>query len=219
MTDASETGASGTSAPGTDTSETSTSEASTPGADAPGTTEPGTTEPGTDAPGATEPERPEPPMTGDERVQLTGFLDFLRASVVWKCSGLTDEQARRSLVPSELTTVAGLLGHLTLVEAWWFRSVLDGQPDEWEERLKIDRDAEFRAAMETPMDQLIADYQAEIERCRAVVAARGFDDTVTLPKGKEVSVRWVVVHMIEETARHLGHLDLLREMTDGRTGE
>ncbi|WP_027927745.1 DinB family protein [Amycolatopsis benzoatilytica] len=165
------------------------------------------------------PERPDPPMAGDERTQLTGFLDFLRASVVWKCSGLSDEQARRELVPSKLTTVAGLLCHLTLVENYWFRVVLDGQPDEWAERLEIDRDAEFRAALEIPMAQLIADYQAETERCREVVAARGFDDTVLFKGDRELTVRWVVAHMIEETARHLGHLDLLREMTDGLTGE
>ena len=85
-------------------------------------TEPLSTEPLSAKPlSAKPPERPDPPMAGDERTQLTGFLDFLRAGVVWKCSGLTDEQARRSLVPSELTTIAGLLGHLTLVENYWFR--------------------------------------------------------------------------------------------------
>ncbi|WP_093573866.1 DinB family protein [Amycolatopsis rubida] len=165
------------------------------------------------------PERPDPPMAGDERAQLTGFLDFLRASVVWKCSGLTDEQARRTQVPSELTTIAGLLCHLTLVENYWFRVVLDGQPDAWADRLEIDRDAEFRLALELPMTQLIADYEAEAEQCRAVVAARGFDDTVLFKGDKPLTVRWVVTHMIEETARHLGHLDLLRELTDGLTGE
>ena len=158
-------------------------------------------------------------MAGDERTQLTGFLDFLRASVVWKCSGLTDEQARRTHVPSELTTIAGLLCHLTLVENWWFRVVLDGQPDEWADRLEVDRDAEFRVALEVPVAQLIAEYEAETEKCRAVVAARGFDDTVLYKGDKPLTVRWVVAHMIEETARHLGHLDLLRELTDGLTGE
>ena len=158
-------------------------------------------------------------MAGDERTQLTGFLDFLRASVVWKCSGLTDEQARRAHVPSELTTIAGLLCHLTLVENYWFRVVLDGQPDLWADRLEIDRDAEFRVALETPMAQLIAEYEAEAGKCRAVVAAREFDDTVLFKGDKPLNVRWVVTHMIEETARHLGHLDLLRELTDGLTGE
>jgi uncharacterized damage-inducible protein DinB len=165
------------------------------------------------------PVRPDPPMAGDERTQLTGFLDFLRASVVWKCSGLTDEQARRSLLPSELTTIAGLLGHLTLVENYWFRVILDGQPDEWAEALELDQDAEFRAAHRTPIERLIADYQAETALCREIVAARAFDDTVVFKEREPLTVRWVVAHMVEETARHLGHLDLLRELTDGLTGE
>jgi uncharacterized damage-inducible protein DinB len=167
----------------------------------------------------TPPQRPEPPMAGDERTQLTGFLDFQRASVLWKCSGLTDEQARRVHLPSELTTVAGLLGHLALVEDYWFSIVLDGQPDRWAEELERDQDAEFRRALATPIEQLIAEYRAETERSRAVVAARSFDDTVLFKDERELSVRWVVTHMIEETARHLGHLDLLRELTDGLTGE
>ncbi|WP_033292339.1 DinB family protein [Amycolatopsis jejuensis] len=154
-------------------------------------------------------------MDGDERTQLTGFLDFLRASVEWKCSGLTDEQARRVHLPSELTTISGLLCHLTLVENYWFCVVLDGQPDEWAERLEVDRDAEFRVALEVPIEQLLAEYRAETERCRAVVAARGFGDTVRYKGDRPLTVRWV----IEETARHLGHLDLLRELTDGLTGE
>ncbi|HWD02940.1 MAG TPA: DinB family protein [Amycolatopsis sp.] len=158
-------------------------------------------------------------MEADERAQLTGFLDFLRASVIWKCAGLTDEQARRSHVPSELTTIAGLLLHLTLVEAYWFRVVLDGQPDEWEEALKLDRDAEFRVALTMPIAELIADYEAETACCREVVAERELADTVLYQNEKRLTVRWVVTHMIEETARHLGHLDLLRELTDGLTGE
>ncbi|MGW4485595.1 DinB family protein [Amycolatopsis sp. NPDC004368] len=166
----------------------------------------------------TPPERPEPPKDADERTQLTTFLDFLRASVVWKCGGLTDEQARRRHLPSELTTIAGLLGHLVLVENFWFRVVLDGRPDVWEEALELDPDAEFRAALTTPIEQLIADYEAEVALCREVVAAREFTDTAPYRDGR-ITVRWVVAHMIEETARHLGHLDLLRELTDGLTGE
>jgi uncharacterized damage-inducible protein DinB len=166
-----------------------------------------------------EPKRPEPPMTGDERTQLNGFLDFLRATVVWKCSGLTDEQARRALVPSELTTIAGLLGHLTLVEQYWFNVVLDGQEDVWKEALETDPDAEFRVAMQTPLDQLIATYQVECERSRKIVARMGLDDEADFRGNRRVNVRFVVTHMIEETGRHAGHLDLLRELTDGLTGE
>lgn len=163
--------------------------------------------------------RPEPPRVGDERDQLNGFLDFLRGTVVLKATGLTDEQARRSLVPSELTTVAGLVSHLTLVEQYWFGQVLDGQPDLWKEQLEADPDAEFRVALEIPLDRLIADYEAECQRSRDVAAKLALTDTGKTAKGEPVNLRWVIVHMIEETGRHAGHLDLLRELLDGTTGE
>jgi len=158
-------------------------------------------------------------MLGGEREQLAGFLDFLRGTVVLKAAGLTDEQARRSLVPSELTTVAGLLAHLTLVEQYWFGQVLDNQPDPWAEQLAEDRDAEFRVALGIPLDRLVADYEAECQRSRDVVAKLELDATGTTAKGQPVNVRWVLIHMIEETGRQAGHLDLLRELLDGTTGE
>jgi uncharacterized protein DUF664 len=158
-------------------------------------------------------------MIAGEREQLTGFLDHQRATVVWKASGLTDEQARRSLVPSELTTIAGLLPHLQLNEEYWFGTVVGGAPDAWDEILKADPDAEFRIGARKPMSELIADYQAQCGKSREIVAAHDLDEVVSLPSGRELTVRWVVIHMIEETARHAGHLDLIREMTDGLTGE
>ncbi|PRX46484.1 uncharacterized protein DUF664 [Prauserella shujinwangii] len=167
---------------------------------------------------ATEPTRPEPPTTGGEREQLTGFLDFLRATVVWKCSGLTDEQARRRLVPSELTTIAGLLGHLAFVEQYWFEVVLDGRPDPWREALAEDPDAEFHAALRTPLAELLDGYAAQCARNREITARLALDDEA--PHGeRKVNLRFVLIHMIEETGRHAGHLDLLRELTDGLTGE
>lgn len=158
-------------------------------------------------------------MTGDEREVLHGLLDYQRATVVWKGSGLSPEQALQSHVPSELTTVAGLLVHLTLVENYWFSIVLDGQEDAWDDILKDDPDAEFRVKPGTPVDGLIADYEAECARSREIVAKRAFDDEVDYKGDRRVNVRWVVAHMVEETARHAGHLDLLRELTDGLTGE
>ncbi len=158
-------------------------------------------------------------MVGSQREQLTGFLDFHRATVVWKCGGLTDEQARRSLVPSELTTIAGLLGHLTFVEEYWFSIVLAGKPDRWREAFAEDPDAEFRRAMRTPIARLLAEYEQECRRSREILAGLDFDKVVTFRGDRAVSVHWVVAHMVEETARHAGHLDLLRELTDGLVGE
>jgi uncharacterized damage-inducible protein DinB len=166
-----------------------------------------------------EPKRPEPPLTGDERTQLNGFLDLYRSTVVWKSAGLTDEQARRAHVPSELTTIGGLVGHLTLVEDYWFGVLLDGGEDRWKEALEKDRDAEFRQALVTPLSTVIDEYAAQCQVSRDILAKLDLDAEVPFTEGRTVSVRWVVLHMIEETARHVGHLDLLRELTDGTTGE
>lgn len=159
-------------------------------------------------------------MTAGEREQLTGFLDFQRATIVWKSSGLSDEQARRSLVPSELITVGGLLSHLRLNEEYWFGTVIDGRPDRWDEILKADPDAEFREGQQLAVAHLIADYEAQCQVSREIVARRDLDGVALLPESRrQVTVRWVILHMLEETARHAGQLDLVREMIDGLTGE
>lgn len=157
-------------------------------------------------------------MAGGEREQLAGFLDFLRATAVWKATGLTDEQSRWPLVASTLTAVGPLLSHLTYVEHHWFAVVLDGQEDTWAEQLKADPDVEFRVALDLPLPRLIADYEAECAASRKVAGRLGLDATATR-RGEPVNLRWVLIHMIEETARHVGHLDLLRENIDGQTGE
>jgi len=162
--------------------------------------------------------RPEPPMLGGEREQLTGFLDFQRATVVWKATGLSDEQARRPLVASQLTAIAPLLSHLRYVERYWFAVVFEGKEDTWAEELKSDPDIEFRVGLDKSLSRLIAEYEAECATNREIAArldldARGYH------RGDPVNLRWVLVHMVEETARHAGHLDLLRENIDGATGE
>lgn len=165
------------------------------------------------------PTRTEPSRTGDERTQLTGFLDFLRQSVVWKASGLTDDQAHRALVPSPLTTIAGLVAHLTFVEQRWFEVVLAGRPDPWRAALAADPDAEFRAARGKPVADLIREYERQCALSRDILGNFAFTDEVTTTKGEPLTVRWIVAHMVEETGRHAGHLDILRELTDGLTGE
>ncbi|MCR6486809.1 DinB family protein [Amycolatopsis sp. OK19-0408] len=164
------------------------------------------------------PERPEAPLTGGEREILTSMLDHHRATVAWKAGGLTEAQAREKHVPSELTTIAGLVAHLTLNEWFWFAVVVDGEENTWEAKLEQDPDAEFRIPPGTTLENLLADYAKQCERSREIVAARDFDEQVT-HKDETFNVRWVLTHMIEETARHVGHLDLLRELTDGVTGE
>jgi sulfur carrier protein ThiS len=164
------------------------------------------------------PDRPKIPLTGGEREILTSMLDHHRATVAWKSGGLSLEQARQVHLPSELTTVAGLIAHLTLNEWFWFAVVIDGEEDTWEEKLAQDPDAEFRVPPEATVAQLLADYETQCVCSREIVAKHDLVDEVT-HKDETFNVRWVLAHMIEETARHVGHLDVLRELTDGLTGE
>ena len=161
--------------------------------------------------------RVDPPQVAGTVEQMNGFLDFLRGSIEMKAAGLSEEDARRSVLPSPLMTVSGLLAHLRWVEAYWFGTVLDGQPDR-APYTEEDPDAEFRGAVEIPVAQLLADYSAQCADSRAI-AARLDLDTVVPFRGGEVNARWVVLHMIEETGRHAGHLDVIRELLDGTTGE
>ena len=164
-------------------------------------------------------DRTQPPDAGDERATLAGFLDFLRATVVAKVAGMTDDQSRQPLLDSSpLLTPAGVVKHLTAVERWWFTHALaDDRTLPWLFD-RDDDDFEFRLTPEDTVEALIQAYEAECERSRAVVAAMELGDIGRREKMVR-SVRWVLTHMIEETARHAGHLDLLRESIDGTKGE
>ncbi len=162
-------------------------------------------------------DRPQPPERGVERETIEGFLDLQRASIVWKARGLTDELAAKRLLPS-ITTVSGVIRHLADVERSWFREDMDGQsgvPARWTDD---DPDGEWRVTAEDSLAEIIADYEAACAESREVASRYGLDD---LCRGNDqrFTLRWIELHMIEETARHLGHLDVLRELLDGRTGE
>ncbi|HEX6756075.1 MAG TPA: DinB family protein [Mycobacteriales bacterium] len=163
--------------------------------------------------------RPELPTVGSERELLEGFLDFQRATLLWKCDQLTDAQLRERSVPPSGLTLLGLLRHLADVERSWFRQRFAGEdvPDvyrteeDWDPDLFDVADAEVAAALRT--------FGDEIEAVRATLRGRSLDETFTGPQGRTYSLRWVYLHMIEEYARHNGHADLLRERIDGVTGE
>jgi uncharacterized damage-inducible protein DinB len=166
-------------------------------------------------------ERPEPPYTGDERATLTGFLDYQRATLEWKCDGLTEEQLRRRPIPTSALSLLGLVRHLTDVEQNWFRVSLDGQPPSfhyWHRGPDFrDIDWEVEAA---DVAESFRVWREEVDLARGVVAAsesldRSFDHPVDGP----VTLRWILTHMSEEYARHNGHADLLREAIDGAVGE
>lgn len=161
--------------------------------------------------------RTEPPEAAGEAETLTSFLDYFRATVVMKASGLSDADAAKRLLPS-LTTVSGLIRHLTDVERHWFRNQLDGQQDVQTRWTAEDPDAEFRVADGESLAEIVADYEAACRESREVLERYGLDDRCRGGGGTQ-NVRWVLVHMIEETGRHCGHLDILRELLDGTTGD
>ncbi|MFF3869587.1 DinB family protein [Micromonospora sp. NPDC001898] len=155
--------------------------------------------------------------TGDERAVLESFLDFHRATVTRKLRGLSDADARRRLVPS-LTTLAGLVKHLTLVERNWFPYLLAPEPGDVPPTTEEEAAASFTLDDADTVQSLLAGYERACARSRAVAARFDLDHVVPHPQLGEVSLRWILTHLVEETARHAGHADILRELTDGSTG-
>ena len=172
-----------------------------------------------DTPVPTEP--PDLPHSGDERSLLLAFLDVFRFEFLDRAAGLSFEQLRQIHPPSTLN-LARLLGHMTLVEHIWFRQRFAGldapelyQSLDWE----ADPDAEMTRAEGLDPDELRAEYQAAVaESNRHIAAALSLDVVaVAVPDGVEAwNLRWILIHMIEEYARHCGHADLIRESIDGR---
>ena len=168
--------------------------------------------------------RPEPPLGGDEVTTLLGFLDYQRATLAWKCRGLSDEQLRAPLRPTAMT-LGGLLLHLARVEDGWFSEVVAEQPrsEPW---ASTPWAAEWEQAGTWTGDRLRQLWAETVEASRRVVARAlevgpsALDATHPAWGGQgHPSLRWVLVHMVEEYARHNGHADLLREAVDGETGE
>ncbi|GAB3434083.1 DinB family protein [Flindersiella endophytica] len=150
---------------------------------------------------------------------LTGWLDWQRTTVRLKCEGLSPAGAGQAPLPSSpLTTIAGVVSHLRWVEHHWFEVSFLGEPHRTPSTAG-DPDAEWRVDGSS-LPALLDEYDKQCARSREIVAGHGLDELEAYaPPGIElVSLRWIVVHMIEETARHLGHLDALRELADETTG-
>jgi uncharacterized damage-inducible protein DinB len=161
------------------------------------------------------------PVSFDERTVLTTMLDYARDTVHAKCAGLSDDDARRAFLPgSPLTTISGLVSHLRWMEYAWLEVNLLGAPSHapWTDE---DPDREMRIAVEVPLSQLLAEYRESCARSRELVAGLDLD---TLSRGtltwrtEPLTLRWILLHLLEETARHNGHIDILRELADGVTG-
>jgi uncharacterized damage-inducible protein DinB len=161
------------------------------------------------------------PSSWDERTVLTTFLDYTRDTVHAKCAGLSDADARRAPLPgSPLMTISGLVSHLRWVESSWIEGkLLGGVIDApWTDD---DPDREFRIAVDVPLAQLLAEYRAACARHRDMVAALDLDTPSLGDLGwrtEPVTLRWILFHLTEETARHNGHIDILRELADGTRG-
>jgi uncharacterized damage-inducible protein DinB len=150
---------------------------------------------------------------------LTGWLDWQRATVAMKCESVSEADARRALLPSSpAMTIAGVVSHLRWVEHGWFEVGFLGEPDRGPST-GDDPHAEWRVDS-VSLARLIDEYDVQCARSREIVAVHDLDELEAFaPPGLDlVSLRWILGHMVEETARHLGHLDALRELTDGVTG-
>jgi hypothetical protein len=162
-------------------------------------------------------ERARPVEDGDEWATLTEMLDFLRATAVMKAEELTDEQAFAAPVPPSTLTLAGVVKHLSATERFWFSIDFAGLDVPWP-YTDDDPHGNFRLEEGDTIGGIVEEYQRECERSRAAIAGADLGDKAK-GDGMTFNLRYALTHMIEETARHCGHLDLLREVTDGRTGQ
>jgi uncharacterized damage-inducible protein DinB len=160
--------------------------------------------------------RPDGPAAGPERPLLQADLDWHRATLLYKCAGLTGAQLAERAVPPSGLSLLGLVRHMTKVERTWFRQRFAGEPVD--NPFGGDKDADFER---TDPARAAADYARlteEFKLADAAVANASLDDTFT-HDGEPMSLRAIYLHMIEEYSRHLGHADLLRERIDGAAGE
>jgi uncharacterized damage-inducible protein DinB len=171
--------------------------------------------------------RPEPPLAGDEAATLVGYLEYQRATLAWKCEGL-DAAGLRATVGASSITLGGLLKHLAYVDESWTAEWFHGREPrppwdavDWD----ADPDWDWYSAADDPPEELRALWRDSVAYSRAHIEealAEGGLDRVShraWPDGRSQSLRWILVHLIEEYARHNGHADLIRESVDGATGE
>jgi uncharacterized damage-inducible protein DinB len=159
----------------------------------------------------------QPDGTGSERQVLEAFLDFHRQALASKADGISESEARHRRVPSK-TTLAGLIKHMIGVERGWFQEVLAGRRPADIGPNVGGGDESWDLAENETASSLIKEYEQTCEQSRRTAARFALDDAVPEPDLGRVSLRWIYVHMIEETARHVGHADILREQTDGAAG-
>lgn len=163
----------------------------------------------------------QPPFQADEVDTLRAFLDYQRATLLRQCDGLDATQMNTTLPPSTMT-LGGMLKHLAYVEDWWFGEIFGGGEPiapwvgvDWD----ADNDWEWHSAVDDTPEQLRSLFEASVARSNAVLDAAASWDELSVKRskrtGEQFSLRWMVVHLLEEYARHAGHADLIRESIDG----
>ena len=160
-------------------------------------------------------------VLGDERATLLDYLRSYRLTLEMKCSGLSAEQLAMRSVPPSTLSLLGLVRHMAAVERNWFRRVMAGEDVPRLYRQPDDRDADFNGAVgdDAVVQEAWQRWREEVANAEAFVAQADSLDLVSLDPGNRINLREVLVHMIEEYARHCGHADLLRECIDGATGQ
>ncbi|MEV7237258.1 DinB family protein [Streptomyces sp. NPDC051020] len=164
--------------------------------------------------------RTRPPYKADERTQLLGWFDMQRAVVHWKCEGLSETDAHRAVLPaSPRLTAAGIVSHLRWVEHSWFEVMFLGRPAVGPRFDPDTEDADMRVDG-IPLARLLKEYEQQCAVTDGIVAAHALEAVGRHPDFEiaQANLRWMLFHMIEETARHAGHLDALREIIDGERG-
>ena len=153
-----------------------------------------------------------------ERETLEGFLEYHRRVLGGKLRGLSEEDARRRLVPS-LTTMLGLVSHAAAVERNWFQHYLGGKPREEITGNARGDDPSWDVGADTTIADVTAEFDRACAASRQIAAGFALDQTVPQDQLGQVTLRWIYVHIIREHARHAGHADILRELIDGATGD
>lgn len=159
-----------------------------------------------------------PPYHGDEKPMLLAYLGFQRDTAICKLQGVSEEEARRTLGPSSLTLI-GTVSHLTYVERVWFRTVFLGE-DVTALGVADDASLYWDAPEGASIEDVINAYRAEVAHSNDVVGSHALDEIAATGRRNRppMQLRWIMLHMIEEVARHLGHMDLIRESIDGQIG-
>jgi hypothetical protein len=165
------------------------------------------------------PERQPIPFNGPERLQLDSWLDFYRATMLEKCDGLDAAQLKERPIASSTLSLLGIVRHMTFVEQVWFETTFAGLETLDYYKTEGDRDADFNELDSDSVETVFDSYERAAAVSRDLGVGHDLDERAKKPRrGRDVDLRWIYVHMIEEYARHCGHADLIRELIDGKTG-